>query len=72
MLLVHGEQDPTVPAVCTSRIAESLPTPPRIEIVAGANHVFNTANPMPAEAEPSPQLRELLDAVGEFAQDCCV
>ena len=71
VLLVHGEQDPTVPAFCTSRIAECLPTPPRIEIVAGANHVFNTPNPMPAEAEPSPQLRELLDALGEFAQDCC-
>ncbi len=71
VLLVHGELDSTVPTFCASRIAEALTDLPRIEIVPGADHVYNTPNPMPPDAEPSPQLRELLTALGDFAQDCC-
>lgn len=66
VLLIHGEKDPTVPAGCASLIAAAC-REATVRVIAGGDHVFNTPNPMPADAEPSPQLRELLDAVAEFA-----
>ena len=63
--------DPTVPAACANTLAEALPGTPRVEIVPSANHVFNTPNPMPPNAEPTPQLQQLLTALGDFALACC-
>ena len=71
VLIVHGEADPTVPAACAGQIAAALRDTPRVEIVAGADHVFNTPNPMPPDAEPSPQLATMLAALGDFAVKCC-
>ncbi len=71
VLIVHGEADPTVPASCAGQIAASLGGVPRVEIVAGGDHVFNTPNPMPPDAEPSPQLATMLAALGDFAVKCC-
>ena len=71
VLVVHGEDDPTVPASCAGQIAASLGGVPRVEIVAGADHVFKTPNPMPPDADPSPQLATMLAALGDFAVACC-
>jgi pimeloyl-ACP methyl ester carboxylesterase len=70
VLVAHGGKDPTVPAGCADRIAASCGRP-TVKIVAGGDHVFNTPNPLAPEAEPSPQLAELLDAVGDFAERVC-
>ncbi len=71
VLLLHGESDPTVPAACASRIAEALPGTPVVKIIPGADHVYNTPNPMPPDAEPSPQLLQMLTTLGDFAVECC-
>ena len=71
VLIVHGKTDPTVPAACAGQIAEALRGDPQVEIVAGADHVFNTPNPMPPDADPTPQLATMLRALGDFAVQCC-
>ncbi len=71
VLVVHGEEDTSVPALCAGQIAGALRGAPHVEIVAGADHVFNTPNPMPADAGSSPQLATMLAAVGDFAANCC-
>jgi pimeloyl-ACP methyl ester carboxylesterase len=70
VLVAHGEKDPTVPASCAEAIAATC-RQATVRVVAGGDHVFNTPNPMPADAAPSPQLAELLDAVGDFAVGVC-
>jgi pimeloyl-ACP methyl ester carboxylesterase len=70
-LIVHGDQDATVPVEHAGRIAAALPRPPQLVIVRGGDHVFNTPNPDPPEAEASPQLSEVIDALGTFALECC-
>ncbi|MHC4978162.1 MAG: hypothetical protein ACYTGM_21135, partial [Planctomycetota bacterium] len=67
---IHGEKDPTVPAACADQIAAAC-RQAAVRIVAGADHVFNTPNPLAPDAEPSPQLAELLEAVGDFAARVC-
>ncbi|MEE8460473.1 MAG: alpha/beta hydrolase [Phycisphaerales bacterium] len=71
VLIVHGEDDPTVPAACAGQIAAACRGEPQVEIVTGADHVFNTPNPLPPDAEPSTQLDAMLTGVGNFAVACC-
>jgi alpha-beta hydrolase superfamily lysophospholipase len=71
VLIVHGEVDPTVPAACAGQIAAACRGEAQVEIVTGADHVFNTPNPLPPDAEPSPQLDAMLTEVGNFAVACC-
>ena len=71
VLIVHGELDPTVPAACAGQIAAACRGEPKVDIVTGADHVFNTPNPFPADAEVSPQLDAMLTGVGNFAVLCC-
>ncbi len=71
VLLLHGQTDPTVPAACARALADALRGTPGVEIIPSANHVYNTPNPMPADAQPSPQLRQFLTALGDFALGCC-
>jgi pimeloyl-ACP methyl ester carboxylesterase len=70
VLLVHGEKDPTVPADRAAAIAAAC-RQATVRIVPGADHVFNTPNPMPPGSAPSPQLAELLEALGDFADAHC-
>ncbi len=70
VLVAHGEKDPTVPAGCAHAIAAACGQA-TVRIVAGADHVFNTPNPLNADTPSSPQLAELLEAVGDFAERVC-
>ena len=70
VLVVHGENDPTVPAACAHQLGAAIGDRAQVQIIEGADHVFNTPNPMPPDAKPSPQLQALLDAVVAFARDC--
>jgi len=67
VLVVHGADDVTVPAACADEIAAALGAPATVRIVAGADHVFNTPNPMPPDAAPSAQLQTLVDEMITFA-----
>ncbi len=69
-LVVHGENDPTVPAACAHQLGAAIGDRAQVKIIEGADHVFNTPNPMPPDAKPSPQLQALLDAVVAFARHC--
>ena len=68
-LVVHGEKDPTVPAACAHQLGAAIGDRARVKIIEGADHVFNTPNPMPPDAKPSPQLQALLDAVVTFVEE---
>lgn len=66
VLVVHGSDDPTVPPVCAEQISVAIGSHAERNVIGGANHVFNTPNPMPSNAEPSPQLAELLRLMVDF------
>ena len=70
LMIVHGEQDPTVPIECATQI--SIEAGDRVLMVPidGADHVFNTPNPLPADQPASPQLQIMLDRMAEFTSNC--
>ncbi|MHC5002083.1 MAG: alpha/beta hydrolase [Planctomycetota bacterium] len=70
ILVVHGEVDPTVPAEAAAILGDAA-TEARVVVVPGGDHVFNTPNPMPPDADPSPQLAALLRETTSFAAACC-
>jgi alpha-beta hydrolase superfamily lysophospholipase len=71
VLIVHGDRDPTVPSSCAVRLAAAIGQQARALIIPGADHVFNTPNPLPAGADASPQLCALISAAIEFAGNVC-
>jgi pimeloyl-ACP methyl ester carboxylesterase len=70
-MVIHGADDPTVPAACAQELHMALGENSNCRIIDGADHVFNTPNPMPDDAEPSPQLAQLLEALTQFARSVC-
>ena len=68
LLVVHGDGDPTVPPEHAKNLSEAANVEP--VLVPGADHVFNTPNPMPDDAPPSPQLAELLAVSIAHARAC--
>jgi dipeptidyl aminopeptidase/acylaminoacyl peptidase len=71
VLILHGEEDPTVPASAAEQLRQALGERANMLIVPGGDHVFNTPNPMPDDAEPSAQLQTLLDKTASFARSIC-
>lgn len=67
LLVIHGEDDATVSPSAAHRIAEAAGENARILLIADADHVFNTPNPLD-EQESSSQLGELIDAMLAFIQ----
>lgn len=67
MLLVHGENDPTIPVTDLDRLVAATSEHPRVLkcVVAGADHVMNVPNPLP-EGQSSPQLDVALAALVGF------
>ncbi len=70
-LIVHGSDDPTVPAFCARQIGAAIGSKAKVELIEGADHVFNTPNPMPSTSAPSPQLKRLLDLLRDFTLRVC-
>jgi len=68
MLIVHGEDDPTVAVSSANAIAEAATAPVTELLVPGADHVMNTQNPTPRDASPSDALRSLMLAMETFLQ----
>jgi len=71
LLVIHGESDPTVPVSCADDICKTAGKRAESLIIPGADHVYNTVNPLPDDAESSPQLQQLLDAMTAFLDQCC-
>jgi fermentation-respiration switch protein FrsA (DUF1100 family) len=71
VLVAHGASDSTVPCACAGELVRAIGPAARELIVDGANHVFDTPNPLPPDAAPSAALRALLDASVAFARETC-
>jgi alpha-beta hydrolase superfamily lysophospholipase len=69
VLVLHGGDDATVPAGDAERLGLAARRPARVVVIPGANHVFDTPNPMPDDAAPSPALQTLLDETGRFVRE---
>ncbi|MEM7229242.1 MAG: alpha/beta fold hydrolase [Planctomycetota bacterium] len=69
LCFVHGDVDEAVPLTQVRALEQAAPHA-ITSVIAGANHVFNTPNPSPAEPPYSPQLEELLATMTVFAQSC--
>jgi uncharacterized protein len=65
MLVIHGDDDPTVPQDCAHLIADENKQS-ILKIVPDANHVFNTSNPAKLDRDPVPPAQTLLDATISF------
>ena len=65
LLVVHGADDPTVPASCADQIASASGSGPAV-LIEGGDHVFITPNPMPTGAAPSAQLARVAGLAGGF------
>lgn len=62
LLIVHGEQDMTVPVREAHKLAAAQPTA-RVDIIAQASHTFNAVHPF---AGTTPQLERALASTEEF------
>jgi len=64
--LIHGAVDPTVDAADAVTLAQANPSRARVRLIEDGDHVFNTPNPFPADAQASPQLQEAFDTASEW------
>lgn len=64
--LLHGADDPTVPAKDAITIAQANPARVRVHIVDEGDHVFNTPNPFSIDGKASPQLTEATAMLTEW------
>ncbi|MBT6269286.1 MAG: hypothetical protein HOI88_02925 [Phycisphaerae bacterium] len=65
VLLIHGEEDPTVPVAAAHAIHAVLPAS-TMKPIPGGDHVFNTQNPFPVDDAPSVQLQEVWNAIANW------
>jgi pimeloyl-ACP methyl ester carboxylesterase len=68
LLVIHGDRDPTVDVLNAKTIAMAAGRSAGVSVIRGADHVFNTPNPMQVSAPASPQLRELIVAAVSFCE----
>src|SRR5690606_3449788 len=60
LLIIHGENDATVPLSAARRLAEAAGNKAQLHLLPGGDHVFNTPNPLPEQARSSEQLDVLV------------
>ncbi len=67
LLIVHGSEDPSVPAEAARRLHAWSPGS-ELHIIEGGNHVFGGSHPYEAEALPE-QARELVETSVQFLKN---
>lgn len=70
MLILHGSDDPTVP-VESAHALSAAAKHAQLEVLDGANHVFNAPNPLPLDTPAPPTAQRMIDMVCEFATTRC-
>ncbi|GJM18513.1 MAG: hypothetical protein DHS20C14_07260 [Phycisphaeraceae bacterium] len=68
-LLIHGDADRTVPPPSVRTLADAIGPRATVCPIPGGDHVLNTPNPTPMDAEPSAPLAQALDAIGRFIRE---
>ncbi len=68
ILVIHGEDDPTVPVRCAQEIVEAAGERVRMLIIPGADHVLCTPNPFPMAAALPSALEDALGAIGRWLE----
>lgn len=71
LLVIHGEDDPTVPVEAAEQIGRAAQCEATVLRIAGGDHVYNTPNPLPADTPSTSQFQQLLDAMVKFATARC-
>ena len=71
LLVIHGEDDPTVPVEAAEQIGRAAQCEVTVVRIAGGDHVYNTPNPLPVDAPSSSQFQQLIDAAVKFATARC-
>jgi len=71
MLLLHGDDDQTVPVSASQRLARQAGNRGQLRTIRGAGHTFNAPNPLPLDVEPPDATRQMVEAVCEFAMEMC-
>jgi pimeloyl-ACP methyl ester carboxylesterase len=61
-LIIHGEDDPTVPVSAAIALELAIPDA-TIALIEGGDHVYNTPNPFSVDGIPSPQLADVWSAM---------
>jgi alpha-beta hydrolase superfamily lysophospholipase len=69
ILIIHGDADATVPLIHAEAISNAAGDRAERRVIAGADHVLNTPNPMPEAQPTSPHLHEAIDAIRAFISD---
>ncbi len=69
LLILHGDDDDTVGPVSANALHDAAPGS-RFVLLPGATHTFNAPNPLPMDAQPPEQTRQLFDLVVGFAATC--
>ncbi len=70
VLIVHGSDDPTVPVDSAHHLADAAQNV-TLEVLDGANHVFNAPNPLPTDTPAPPTAQRMIDTACNFAVACC-
>ena len=71
ILVIHGENDPSVPVSNAHDLAAAAGDNAELVIIPGADHVFNTPNPFAMHETASEQLAQALDSALGFAKRAC-
>ena len=74
MLILHGDDDDTVPMACAEQLHQAAMPNSTLEIIEGANHVFNCPTPVPADTpldQLPQQTQALIQCSVDFAVRCC-
>jgi pimeloyl-ACP methyl ester carboxylesterase len=69
LLVVHGENDETVPVESARAVAQAGKG--RLVLIPQSNHVFNTPNPPPQDVGTVPALAQAVERIIGFAKECC-
>ncbi len=70
IIIIHGDNDPTVPLQAAHEIAAAAGSRGKLVIIPGGDHVFNTPNSFPLQPPPeaSPQLAAMICVILEVVQ----
>ena len=70
MCFIHGQQDQTIPADASERLAEAAGVNGKLLSIPDASHTFNCPNPLPRLTTPPPATVAMIDHVAAFACQC--